>query len=120
MFDVTPTTLHVQNIEGCNEVVDEGLFIPGCVGEASMDVARGGMKLRKCWRFNVTPTTLDVQSIEGCNEVVGEGLFIPGCVGEASTIDGCCARRHGWNACGKMCHIVWVGCVLSAAGDGFG
>ncbi len=30
------------------------------------------------------------------------------------------ARRHGWNACGKMCHIVWVGCALSAAGDGFG
>ncbi len=80
-FDVTPTTLDVQNIEGCNEVVGEGLFIPGCVGEASMDVARGGMKLRKCWMFDVTPTTLDVQNIEGCNEVVGEGLFIPGCVG---------------------------------------
>ncbi len=31
-FEVTPTTLDVQNIEGCNEVVGEGLFIPGCVG----------------------------------------------------------------------------------------
>ena len=56
-------------------------------GEASMDVARGGMKLRKSWMFDVTPTTLDVQNIEGCNEVVDEGLFIPGCVGEASTIN---------------------------------